>query len=229
MAEIYAIIVAAGSGSRFGSALPKQFCRLMGRPVVMTAIDRIRQAVPGVDVRLVLSEAFMDLWQAMCREAGFASPQTVAGGDSRWASVRNALETIPHSGGDAVVMVHDAARPLITRHVADRLLEALADGHDGAVPCVAVVDSIRHLRPDGSSVAVARSDYRCVQTPQAFMLEDLRRAYAMGYSPEMTDDASVMEAAGMKDIALVDGDDVLMKITRPGDLECVERYLAAGI
>lgn len=229
MADRYAVIVAAGSGSRFGSPLPKQFCPLMGRPAVMTAIERMRSAVPGVEVRLVLSSGFIDRWHGMCLDAGFVSPQVVVGGDTRWASVRNALDSIPAGGGDAVVMVHDAARPLMTRQVADRLLEAVAAGHDGAVPCVAVVDSLRRLLPGGSSESVPRSEYRCVQTPQAFRLEVLRRAYAMPYSPGMTDDASVMEAAGMKDIALVDGDDALMKITRPGDMECVERYLAAGI
>jgi 2-C-methyl-D-erythritol 4-phosphate cytidylyltransferase len=87
------------------------------------------------------------------------------------------------------------------------------------------VDSIRRVFPDGRSEAVDRSEYRAVQTPQAFRLEDLREAYLRPFEPAMTDDASVMEAAGRSDIALVDGADCLMKITRPGDLDIVERML----
>lgn len=229
MSETYAIIVAAGTGQRFGAPLPKQFCPLMGRPAVMTAVERMRQSVPGVDIRLVLSEDFIGRWMEMCRQAGFESPEVVAGGATRWASVRNALASIPEGDAEAVVMVHDAARPLMTPGVARRLAEALDRGHDGAVPCVAVIDSMRRVMPDGSSVAVPRAEYRCVQTPQAFRLEKLRSAYARPYSPDMTDDASVMEAAGMADIALVEGEDALMKITRPGDMECVERYIRQGL
>ncbi len=223
--KIYAIIVAAGSGSRFGAQLPKQFCRMKGRPVVMTSIERVREAVPGVELRLVLSEAFIDQWAEWCREYGFASPVVVGGGSTRWESVRNAIESIPVDDRRAIVMVHDAARPLLTPEVATGLIAALEQGYDGAVPCVPVVDSIRRVFPDGRSEAVDRSEYRAVQTPQAFRLEDLREAYLRPFEPAMTDDASVMEAAGRSDIALVDGADCLMKITRPGDLDIVERML----
>ncbi len=224
--KIYAIIVAAGSGSRFGAQLPKQFCRMKGRPVVMTSIERVREAVPGVELRLVLSEAFIDQWAEWCREYGFASPVVVGGGSTRWESVRNAIESIPvDADRRAIVMVHDAARPLLTPEVATGLIAALEQGYDGAVPCVPVVDSIRRVFPDGRSEAVDRSEYRAVQTPQAFRLEDLREAYLRPFEPAMTDDASVMEAAGRSDIALVDGADCLMKITRPGDLDIVERML----
>lgn len=223
--RIYAVIVAAGSGSRFGAALPKQFCLLCGRPVVMTAIERMSNAISGVELRLVLSEDFIGQWQEMCQTHGFESPQVVVGGCTRWESVKNALASIPVSDNDAMVFVHDAARPLMSGEVAQRLIDALDAGCDGAVPCVPVVDSIRELKSDGGSEAVDRAIYRAVQTPQAFLLEPLRRAYEMPYSPMMTDDASVMEAFGRKNIALVEGENSLMKITRPGDMEYIEYFI----
>ena len=224
--KIYAVIVAAGSGSRFGATIPKQFCTLCGRPVVMTAIERMYNSIPNVELRLVLSGSFIEQWQEMCKEYKFDSPQVVVGGSSRWESVKNAISSIPVADDvDAVVMVHDAARPLITQEVAMRLIAALESGYDGAVPCVPLVDSIRVLYSNGSSEAVDRAMYRAVQTPQAFMLNKLRQAYELPYSPLMTDDASVMEAFGLKNIALVEGDNSLMKITRPGDMEYIEYFL----
>ena len=223
--KVYAVIVAAGSGSRFGANLPKQFCLLCGRPVVMTAIERMRQSIPNVELRLVLSDSFLTQWQQMCGEHGFESPQTVVGGSSRWESVKNALASIPATGSEDIVLVHDAARPLMTARVAERLIEALDAGFDGAVPAVPLVDSIREMQQDGSSVAVDRSKYRAVQTPQAFLLEDLRSAYELPFSPLMTDDASVMESCGRTNMALVEGENSLMKITRPGDMEYIEYFL----
>lgn len=223
--KIYAVIVAAGSGSRFGATIPKQFCTLCGRPVVMTAIERMYNSIPNVELRLVLSESFLEQWQQMCEEYSFTSPQVVVGGSTRWESVKNALASIPKMSAKDVVMIHDAARPLMTQAVACRLIEALDANYDGAVPCVPLVDSIRVLYSNGSSEAVDRAMYRAVQTPQAFMLSKLRQAYELPYSPLMTDDASVMEAFGLKNIALVEGDNSLMKITRPGDMEYIEYFL----
>lgn len=223
--KTYAVIVAAGSGSRFGAPLPKQFCLLCGRPVVMTAIDRMKQSIPGVELRLVLSDSFVGQWREMCATYGFESPQVVIGGSTRWESVKNAIASISVYGCNDIVLVHDAARPLMTAQVAERLIEALDSGADGAVPCVPVVDSIRVLTGNGGSESVDRAQYRAVQTPQAFMLESLCQAYELPYSPQMTDDASVMEAFGKKNIALVDGEHSLMKITRPGDMEYVEYFI----
>lgn len=223
--KVYAVIVAAGSGSRFGANLPKQFCLLCGRPVVMTAIERMRRSIPNVQLRLVLSDSFLTQWQEMCDEYGFESPQIVVGGSTRWESVKNAIASIPAFGDKDIVLVHDAARPLMTARVAVRLIAALDSGFDGAVPVVPVVDSIREIQSDGSSVAVDRSKYRAVQTPQAFLLEDLRQAYEIPFSPFMTDDASVMEAYGLTNMALVEGENSLMKITRPGDMEYIEYFL----
>ena len=139
--------------------------------------------------------------------------------------MKNALTSIPAISSKDIVLVHDAARPLMTTQVAERLIAALDSGFDGAVPAVHVVDSIREIQQDGSSVAVDRSKYRAVQTPQAFLLEDLRQAYELPFSPLMTDDASVMEAYGRTNVALVEGENSLMKITRPGDMEYIEYFL----
>ncbi|MDE6683850.1 MAG: 2-C-methyl-D-erythritol 4-phosphate cytidylyltransferase, partial [Duncaniella sp.] len=119
------------------------------------------------------------------------------------------------------VSVHDAARPMVTRDMMDRLLAALDDTHPGAIPVVAVTDSLRMLTPDGASVAVDRSSYRAVQTPQVFDGATLLRANRQEILPTFTDDASVVEAAGYGPLALVDGDVANIKVTNPGDIESI--------
>ena len=212
------IIVAAGSGSRFGAALPKQFCTMGSRPVVMETIDRMRR-FGGEDAGmiLVISPAMEEEWGRMCAASGFVSPPIVYGGATRWESVRNALAH-PVAAEADVITVHDGARPLLTAPLLARVL-AIAPGVDGNIPAVAVTDSLRRVGPDGSSVAVDRSEFRAVQTPQAFRGDLLRRAYRLPYSPGFTDDASVMEAAGFTRLDLVEGHPANIKITHPGDIE----------
>lgn len=217
------IIVAGGSGSRFGASMPKQYCDYGGRPLLMTTIDRVRAALPEADICLVLAADWRDEWLRMCREAGFQSPVTVTGGATRWESVKNAIDILPEDY-TGVVMVHDAARPLLSRDVARRLLEAVASGASGVVPVIPMDDSVRELGADGASAAVDRSRYMRVQTPQAFDGSKLRQAYSLPYRPEMTDDASVMEFAGFGSPSLVDGDVSLMKVTRRDDLDILRFY-----
>lgn len=220
----YCIIVAAGSGTRFGAPLPKQFCELEGLPVVMHTISRFRQFLPDAKLRLVISEDFQERWAEMCRTHGFQSPDIVTGGSTRWQSVKNALDTIPEDWHGAV-MIHDGARPLLTKAVIDSSLEALSGGADGVVPCIPVVDSIRSVNSDGTSEITDRTKLRRVQTPQSFPSHIIIGAYAREYSPLMTDDASVCEMAGYNNIAIVDGDERTLKITHPADLATVAFYL----
>ncbi len=216
MRKVCAIIVAAGSGRRFGAPLPKQFCELGGRPVLMTTIDRMRRAVPEAELLLVLSSDFVEEWGDKCRKHGFESPEVVIGGDTRWQSVKNAVERV---AADTYVLVHDGARPFVMPQVTDALIGALDSGRQGAVPVVDVVDSLRETI-DGfpGSRAVQRSRYKAVQTPQAFLSDYLHDAYSRPYRKEFTDDASVMESAGYADIALVEGHSDTFKITLPRDL-----------
>lgn len=221
MLKNYHIVVAAGSGSRYGSKLPKQFCPLWGRPVLMTTLERLHAAVPGTEIIVVLSEGMTGEWRRMCWEHGFTLPhRTAIGGASRAESVRNALALID---ADTVgwISVHDAARPMVTAALVERLLQALP-GADGVIPAIAVTDSLRRLEPDGSSVAVDRSLYRAVQTPQIFDGHKLLVANRNTLRPEFTDDASVMEAAGFTNLRLVEGDPANIKITRAGDIDRIE-------
>ncbi len=218
------IIAAAGSGSRYGAPLPKQFCTLLGRPLLMTTIDGIRAALPEARIVLVLNAFFTDEWLDMCLEHGFSSPAIVEGGETRWASVSNALRAISQTVD--VVLVHDGARPVVSADVVTEVVTAIAAGRQGAIPMTAPTDSMRQVAIDGSTTAVDRSLLRCVQTPQGFNARLLRRAYAMPYSPEFTDDASVMEAAGFTDIAEIRGDYRNIKVTRPGDIRIAEIYLS---
>nr|MBD5377504.1 2-C-methyl-D-erythritol 4-phosphate cytidylyltransferase [Bacteroides sp.] len=222
--KICHIIVAAGSGSRFGAAMPKQFCLMAGRPVLMETIERMRRfGGESAGILLVVSADMEAEWLRMCAAHGFESPATVHGGASRWESVSHALSH-PLAQEAEVITVHDGARPLLTRELLQRVTAVSAHGN---IPVIEVTDSLRRIGEDGGSEAVDRSRYRAVQTPQAFRGELLRQAYALPFSPEFTDDASVMEAAGFTDLQLTEGDPRNIKITRPGDIDIAELYLSS--
>lgn len=221
MDKVCHIIVAAGSGSRYGADCPKQFCLLGGRPLLMTTIERMRRA--GGDVLIVLSADWMDEWRRMCADCSFDSPPTVAGGETRWHSVSAALDAV---GDDVdIITVHDGARPAVDSSLVTRVVNAVACGADGAVPVVEVTDSLRRVDADGTSKAVDRSRFRAVQTPQAFRTDVLRDAYSRPFRPEFTDDASVVEAAGYGPLKLVEGSAANIKVTNPGDIALVENLI----
>ncbi|MCM1520123.1 MAG: 2-C-methyl-D-erythritol 4-phosphate cytidylyltransferase [Lachnoclostridium sp.] len=224
----YNIIVAAGTGSRYGADLPKQFCLLGGRPLLMTTVERMRQLDSEATIILVLSPEMMPMWEDMCRRHSF-SPEDVIiaeGGASRFESVRNALALIPESCG-GWISVHDGARPVLSKRLIDTLIAARTEegkSHSGVLPVIPVTDTLRRMTPDGS-VVVDRNSYRRVQTPQLFPAQKLLRAYKEAVGCSFTDDASVMEAAGEQDILLVEGDPRNIKVTNPGDIAIAELYL----
>lgn len=225
MSTVYVIVVAAGRGTRFGAPIPKQFCLLGGRPVLMTTIERLRHARPDAEMVLVLSAESVEYWQEQCRRYGFDGPKIVEGGATRWESVRNALEAMDTGSGD-IVMIHDGARPLVMKSVVDALVDTVEASGRGAVPVVPVSDSMRIVSSAGVSEAVDRSRFRLVQTPQAFPAAMVKEAYQRPYSALFTDDASVVEAAFGIPVELVDGNPATLKITHSADLAAVEHLLS---
>lgn len=218
--HIYNIIVAAGSGSRFGAALPKQYCLMNDRPVLMHTIENMRRALPESQILLVLNRDFVDYWAELCEKYSFISPKVVEGGDTRWQSVKNAIDKIPTDA--QVITVHDGARPIVDPMMVERLIGAL-DNAIGAIPVVSVTDSLRQINETGS-IPVDRSLYKAVQTPQAFHADKLVEAYSLPFDATFTDDASVLAALGY-DVALVEGDTYNIKITNPLDIEIAQLYL----
>lgn len=221
--QINIIVVAAGSGSRYGSSLPKQFCLLAGRPVLMHTLDAFRLACPDARLIVVLSDSMTAFWQDLCRQYGFRSPEVVLGGATRWESVKNAVEKCEAPG---LTLVHDGARPLVDKETVERVI--LAARKDGAaIPAVSVSDSLRRVGEDGESEAVDRSMFRAVQTPQAFDTGLLKKSYGQPYAATFTDDASVVEACG-HEITLVEGSPRNIKITNPGDIAVAEAMMGWG-
>jgi 2-C-methyl-D-erythritol 4-phosphate cytidylyltransferase / 2-C-methyl-D-erythritol 2,4-cyclodiphosphate synthase len=209
-----ALLVAAGSGSRAGGGLPKQYRPIAGRPVLAHALDSLRH--PRIDeVRVVIGAGQEALYAEAAGGRGLPAP--VAGGPTRGHSVRNGLAAL---AGAERVLIHDAARPFLPAAVVDRLLAAL-DDHDGAVPVLPVTDTL--ARRSGENVA--REDLVRVQTPQAFRFEAIRAAHDAWSGGEATDDAQVARAAGL-DIFLVDGDPALEKLTYAEDFVRAELRLA---
>lgn len=219
--KVHHIIVAGGTGSRYNSEIPKQLCDLDGRPVLMHTVDSLLEACPG-DVTVAMHPDYIGQWQELCRRHGFTSPDVVEGGATRWHSVKNALDAVP--ADIDIITVHDAARPFVSPTMLKEAIAAVAVGAAGAVPAVPVTDSLREIADDGSSAAVERARYRAVQTPQVFSADILRKAYSRPYRPEFTDDASVVEAAGFRPIALVGGSPFNIKITHPADMEIASIY-----
>ena len=196
---IWTVVVAAGSGTRFGG--PKQFEMMGDRRVMDWAVAIAREASDGVVVVLPPDVAE--------KEGG------VAGGATRSESVRKGLAAVPKNA--TIICVHDAARPFANEDDFARVIEAVVDGADGAVPAIPVADTIKVVDDTGQVVRTpARGSLRAVQTPQAFRAEMLRRAHAS--NGEGTDDAALVETKGGK-VVVVDGDVLNRKITTRDDLE----------
>lgn len=206
--SVWTVIVAAGSGTRFGGA--KQYLELAGARVVDRSVAVAAKVSDGVVVVVPADDVSAE-------SARLTATTVVAGGSSRAASVRNGLAAVPHDA--AIVCVHDAARPLAGADVYQRVIDEVRSGAAGAVPVVPVTDTIRSV--DGG--AVDRSTLQAVQTPQAFEAELLRMAHAD--AAEATDDASLVEAAGYSVVA-VEGHPRNIKITHPDDLAAAEAWLA---
>jgi 2-C-methyl-D-erythritol 4-phosphate cytidylyltransferase len=218
----WAVLVAAGSGSRLGGEHPKAFVALGGRPLLAESLERLDLS-DWIDAIVVAAPADWEEPTILLAEELVASKvaSVVTGGATRAESVRNALAEV---AADAlVVIVHDAARPLVDDAVLERVLGGLAEGVDGVVPGMPVSDTVKRIERGVVAETVARDGLVTVQTPQAFLAERLRSAYT-GDLTGATDCASLVERAGGR-IGVVEGDARLLKVTTAADLALVERFL----
>ena len=216
MSEEFVIIVAGGKGLRMGSDIPKQFLPIGGRPVLMRTIEVFRQAYPDIHIILVLPASQQEYWRQLCKEYAFTAPFQIAnGGETRFHSVSNGLKLIPDDA-EGIVGVHDGVRPFVSTETIHRCYDEAVE-FGAVVPVIPVVETVRKLCEDGTSVTVPRDEYKLVQTPQTFRVSLLKEAYRQPYIPSFTDDASVVEAFG-KPVHLVEGNRENIKITTPADI-----------
>lgn len=218
----YAIIVAGGKGARFGSNIPKQFLPLNNIPVLMHTIKRFAQC--NAQIIVALPEAQIQDWNELCKKHSFTIQHTiVAGGTTRFGSVKNALDTILPQEKD-LIAVHDGVRPLVSCEIINEAYNTAAL-IGSAIPAIEVTDTIRELNHDNiTSKALLRSSLRAVQTPQTFNASLLKSAYNVPFSEMFTDDASVVEAYGHQ-VTLTKGSPNNIKITHSLDLLIAEELL----
>lgn len=212
--SVWTIIVAAGAGSRFGA--PKQFLELAGTRVVDRSVATAERHSQGIVV-VMPAEPVPGVEPVVVPDG--VEVRTVAGGDTRAASVRNGLAVVPDDV--EVILVHDAARPLATDGIYERVVSAVRAGADAVAPAVPVADTLRRR---GGGV-VDRDEVVAVQTPQGFAADSLRRAHDSG--DDATDDVTVVENHGGR-VVVVEGDRRNLKITTPLDLDIAERLLEVG-
>ena len=218
----WALIAAAGSGERLGIDRPKAFAVLGGRPLLAESLDRLDRC-PLVDAIVVAAPPEWEEPSILLAEELAASKVVacVTGGATRAESVAAALAEVPEEA--LVVLVHDAARPLVGDGVVERLMGPLGEGFDGAVPVLPVADTLKRVRDGVVQETVDRAGLVSAQTPQAFLAPTLRRAFSQDLAG-VTDCASLVERAGGR-VATVEGDPRLLKITTPDDLALVESWL----
>lgn len=209
-----ALIVAGGKGERMNALIPKQFLELNGKPILMHTIEAFYNFDHKIRIILVLPENQIEFWNSLCKKHAFnINHQIVKGGVTRFYSVQNGLRIAPVPSS---IAVHDGVRPLVGIETIERCFDAVQN-YDAVIPVITSIDSIRQITSDGN-VAVDRQLFRLVQTPQVFDGEILKKAYEQEFSQFFTDDASVVEAYGVK-IHLVNGNIENIKITTEMDLK----------
>jgi 2-C-methyl-D-erythritol 4-phosphate cytidylyltransferase/2-C-methyl-D-erythritol 2,4-cyclodiphosphate synthase len=215
MGRTVALLVAAGSGSRAGGDVPKQYRRVGGKALLAHAIDHLLRAGVGAgDIQAVIGAGQEEAYRGAIGARPLPAP--IIGGATRRQSVANGLEALAAAGDVERVFIHDAARPFLTLEVWERLVAALEQS-DAAVPALPAVDTT--VRPDGTPVP--RDHLLRVQTPQAFRFDAIRRAHAVWQGGEASDDAQIARAAGLS-VAFVEGDPALDKLTYEADFRRAE-------
>lgn len=216
----YAIIVAGGSGTRMGGTLPKQFILLKDKPVLYYTLKAFLEAYDDIQIVLVLPVDYTDMGQEII-DAYFDKDKIkiTAGGDTRFQSVKNGLALVE---AESVIFVHDGVRCLVTKELIQRCYtQAVETGT--AIPAIISKDSVRILREE-SNEAFDRNRVMLIQTPQTFHSKILLPAFKIDYKDKFTDEATVVEAYGMK-VSLVEGEETNIKITKPFDLLMAEQVL----
>jgi 2-C-methyl-D-erythritol 4-phosphate cytidylyltransferase len=212
--------MAAGSGTRMGSELPKQFIELGGKAILHRTIEVFTKACPGIKVVTVLPEAHVGYWKNYCLDHNFICPQTIVkGGIARFHSVKNALLRVPDG---ALVAVHDGVRPLVSPAFVSQMFQS-AQQKEALIPVIPCVDTMKVLNRKGEELITApgqcvdRSVLFGAQTPQIFHSEILKQAYDQAYDTAFTDDASVVDKYG-KNLSYLIGERFNIKITTKDDI-----------
>jgi 2-C-methyl-D-erythritol 4-phosphate cytidylyltransferase/2-C-methyl-D-erythritol 2,4-cyclodiphosphate synthase len=220
MSRIAVLIVAAGKGERAGTELPKQYEPLAGRPMLRRTVE----AFHGYPVQVVIGAGQQDL--AAAALAGLDLPTPVTGGATRQESVRLGLEALAKDSPD-FVLIHDAARPLISPQAIGAVVAALDAGADGALPMLAASDTLRRRDADGRWSLVPRENLYRAQTPQGFVYAKIAKAHRDHAREDVTDDVALAELAGLK-VEMVAGEEKNIKVTRKADFALAERLLGAN-
>lgn len=216
--------MAGGSGTRMNSVIPKQFIELQSKPILMHSIAKFANAIPEINIVVVLSLPLRKQWETLCNKHIFTIPyQLVDGGETRFHSVKNALAFIPQN---CVVGIHDAARPLVNEQTIITAFKT-AEQKGNASPAIQINESIREV-DNNINKAVDRTKYFIIQTPQCFQSNLIKKAFLQEYSRTFTDDASVLETIGEK-INLIEGNRENIKITTSLDLIIAEALIGRDI
>ena len=209
-------------GLRMNSPVPKQFLKLVDKPIILHTIERFVNCGLDLNIILVLPKDLIEHWKKIREEYNFTHKvQLAESGDSRFQSVKKGLKLVH---GKGIVAIHDAARPLVNNKTIVTAFKA-AEMYGNAVPAVPLSDSIRQI-DSTRSIAMDRTKFCIVQTPQCFNIDIIQNAYKQDYNFTFTDDATVAEAAGEK-IHLIDGNPENIKITNPSDMVIAEALLKA--
>ena len=212
-----ALIVAGGKGKRMYTDIPKQFLLLNGTPIL---IHTLKQFSHFEEIVLVLPYSQFEYWRELCNTYNFTQKHIlVAGGTSRFYSVKNGLEQIDEN---SVIAIHDGVRPLISTKLIDNLITKTKNGV-GIIPIVPLKDSIRKVEGENST-HLDRSNLYKVQTPQCFLSKDIKEAYTQEFSDTFTDDASVFEAKGGRITTLL-GEEKNLKITTREDVTIANEFM----
>lgn len=219
----YAIIVAGGSGTRMGTALPKQFMLLKDKPVLYFSLKAFLDAYHDLQIILVLPLDYTDMGQEII-DAYFDKSRIriAAGGETRFQSVKNGLALVEE---ESIIFVHDGVRCLVSKKLIHRCYEQAVETGT-AIPAVPSRDSIRLVNEEGND-AFDRNNVMLIQTPQTFHSKILVPAFQIDFKDKFTDEATVVESYGLK-ISLVEGEENNIKITRPIDLLIAESIISAN-